>query len=134
MTAMGEHYVSLLGDADAAQLAGKSGKARDFNAGDILEVAGAVAVAGHAIGRSADLSGNVADIRSETLPLGGNALVRLEGVALAEPRDQQGPAVVETWRLEFHGEGLVHDDRLHELVVVDAAPGAHGFRCQAELI
>src|SRR5882757_8754209 len=59
VVAVGEDRVSLFGDADAAEFARQVGKIRYFDAGDVIEVSGIVAVAADTVGHLPDPAGDV---------------------------------------------------------------------------
>ena len=64
MLRMREHRITLLGNADAAEAARQIGEVGDLDPGDVVEIAGIIAVAADAIGNSilADPRGNVGDL------------------------------------------------------------------------
>ena len=73
------------------EFARQVGEVGDFDAGDVVEIAGIVAVAADAIGHLADPAGDVVDDLVEALPLVGNAgAFVLVGAAFADTGDQQG--------------------------------------------
>src|SRR5262249_57628235 len=78
--------------------------------------------------------GEVADIRLERLPLAGNAFIGREGVAGAEPRNQELSAILEARFVKVDQQRLVHSDWLHKFEVIEAAGSAAFLRGDAELI
>ena len=86
---VGEHGVSLFGNPHAAELARQVGEVGHFDARDVIEIAGIVAVAADAVGDLADAAGNIGDRLMEALPLAGNAGAVLVVVAFAEAGDEQ---------------------------------------------
>jgi hypothetical protein len=86
---VGEHRVSLFGNPHAAEFARQVGKIRHLDAGDVVEIAGIVAVAADAVGDLPDPAGNVLDLLVKALPLAGNAGAALAGVALADAGDEK---------------------------------------------
>src|SRR5207249_10780123 len=94
--AMGKDRVPVFGNADAAEVGGKAGEVGHLDAADVFRVAGVVAVANHAIGGAANLSGDVAEVRRKSLPLGRNVRGSFGGVALTQSRNKQCLEVLET--------------------------------------
>ena len=131
---VGEHRVALLGDAHAAEVARQVGEIGDFDAGDVVEIAGVVAVAADAIGDLPDPAGKVVDVLMKAMPQGGNAGAVLEADALAEAGDQHRLAGLETRRRDGIECGGVHEDRLLKLEVVETRRGADRFGRDAEMV
>jgi hypothetical protein len=131
---MAEHRVTLGGKADAAQLLREIGEVRHLDAADVLEAAGIVGVAADAIGGPTNLPRDGADVRAKPLPLGRNALVRLEGVASAKAGNEQCSTVLQAGSFQFHKKGLIHSDWLHEFKAGEMAPSPDTFGGEAELM
>src|SRR5205807_7913005 len=83
---MRKHRISLFRNAQTAQLRGDLGKIGHLNTADVFRVASIVALAEYAIGRLADLSGDMAQVRSKSLPLRGNARTGVRVVAFTQSR------------------------------------------------
>src|SRR5436190_3775450 len=98
---MGEHRISLFGDTNATEFARQIGKIRHFDAGNVIEVAGIVAIAADAIGHLPDPAGNVLHRLVKALPLAGNAGTALARVALANAGDEKCLAGLETRGLKI---------------------------------
>src|SRR5260370_34780970 len=67
--AVGKARVSLFGDANAAELARQIGEVGYFDPGDVVEVAGVIAVAAAAVSHLPDPAGNVLHCLATALPL-----------------------------------------------------------------
>src|SRR6202035_4929441 len=101
VVAMGEDRVALLGNPDPCELARQIREVGDFDACDIVEISGIVAVAADTIGDVADPCGNVRHRLMKAPPLAGNAGAVLLADALAEAGHEQRLAGVETRRLKI---------------------------------
>src|ERR1019366_6274712 len=112
VVAVGEDRVSLLGNANAAEFARQVGKVGHFDAGDVVEVSGVVAVAADAVSHLPDPAGNVLDGLMKALPLAGNGgAAALPSVTLAETGDEKRFAGLKKRRLKIVDDGRIHDDR-----------------------
>src|SRR6266404_52732 len=105
VVAVVEHRISLFGDPNAAEFARQVGKIRYFDAGDVIEVAGIVAVAADAVSHLPDPAGNVRHGLVKALPLAGNAGAALASVALANAGDEKCLAGLETRGLKIVDNG-----------------------------
>src|SRR5450432_2189941 len=101
VVAMAEHRVALFGDPHTGELAWQVGKVRHFDTGDVVEIAGIVAVAADAVSDLADPAGNILDRLMKALPLAGNGGAGFAEVTLAEASDQKRLADLETRRLKL---------------------------------
>src|SRR3984957_11779967 len=101
----GEHGITLLGHPDTRERTRQIGEIGDFNARDVVEIAGIVAVAADAISDFADAMGNIVDRVMKALPLAWNARTVLVGVAVADARHEQRPRHFETWGVEIFDDG-----------------------------
>ena len=129
-----EYRIAARRNAQTGQAFGQFVQRAHGHAGDIVE---AVLIAGRrggadAIGGTADLSGDVADMRVETLPLGGNAAHFGEAVILADAGNEHGADIAERWLGKVDGGNIRHSNGLHEREVIETAPGAHLLRRQAD--
>ena len=68
-----KHDIALFGDPHAPGIRAAVRRSRCFDAGNVVEIAGIVAVAADAIGHLADPAGDVVDDLVEALPQVGNA-------------------------------------------------------------
>src|SRR2546429_8185186 len=85
VVAVGEHRISLFGNANATEFGGEVGEVGYFDAGDVVEIPGVVSVAADTIGHLPDPPGNMRDRLVEALPQAGNGgTSALPDVALAE--------------------------------------------------
>ena len=104
MLGVGEDGVFLFGNPHARELARQVGEVGDLDAGDVVEIAGIVAVTANAIGDRSNARGNVGDLLVEALPQSrnGRAVVETEGRELLETagfvRDYQGMTLYAAWR------------------------------------
>ena len=93
MLGVGEHRVALLGNADATEAARQVGEIGDLDAGDVVEIAGIIAVAADAIGdlrfSLADARGNVGDLLMEAVPQPRNGGAVVAGDALGGTGDEE---------------------------------------------
>ena len=107
MLAVGEHGVALSGYPDPAELARQVGKIRHLDAGDVIEIAGIIAVAANAVSDLSDPVGNRARLLVIALPLAGNAGGAAVAVivTLADAGDEHGLAGLKTRRLQIFGTG-----------------------------
>src|SRR5882757_4023918 len=114
---VGEHEIFLRRDPDQGELARQLGEIRDLDAGDVVEIAGVVAVAADAIGQFAELTGNVGALLVEIVPLVRNAgaatIAKL--VALTDAGDEERLAGGGARRVDVIEGGRDHGDRLLEL-------------------
>src|SRR6202022_1393662 len=105
VVAVAEDRVSLFGDANAAEFARQVGEVRHFDAGDVVEIAGVVAVAADAVSHRPDPAGNVLDGLMKVLPLAGYGGAALARVTLADTGDEKRLAGLETRRLKVVDDG-----------------------------
>ncbi len=99
---MGEYRIFLLRNPDAAEFARQVGEVGHFDAGDVVEISGIVAVAANAIGNLSDAIGNFTDLLVKALPLVGNAGAAIfAGAALADAGNEQRFAGFETRLLKI---------------------------------
>src|SRR3954466_4910797 len=105
MVAVRKHRVSLFGNAHAAELARQIGKLRYFDTGNVVVIAGVVAVAADAVGHPADPARKVLDRLVEALPLAGDGGAGLPSVTLAETGDEQRLADLKMRRLKIVDDG-----------------------------
>ena len=104
---MGKDRVFLLGDPNAREFARQVGEVGDLDTGDVVEIAGIVAIAADAIGHLPDPSGNVVDRLMKALPLAREwRRRRLAGIAFADAGNEQRLAGLETRGLEIVEQGL----------------------------
>ena len=87
--AVREHRVALFGNPHRRKFPRQVGEIRDFDAGDVVEVSGIIAIAADAVGYFPDPAWNVVDQLAKTLPLPGNAGAVLAGPE--PPRPATGP-------------------------------------------
>src|ERR1700688_2758428 len=102
---MGEDRIALCGNPHLRKFARQVGKIRHFDTGDVVEIAGVVAVAADAVSHLPDPSGNVVHRLMKAVPLAWNAGAVLVIVALAETGDEQRRAGFKTRRLKIVGAG-----------------------------
>jgi hypothetical protein len=81
---VGEDSVSLFGNPNFCEFARQIGKIRDLDAGDVVEIAGIVAVAADAVGDLPDPSGNVRLGLLKPAPLARNGGAAFPSVTLAD--------------------------------------------------
>src|SRR5580693_2990371 len=112
---MSEDRVALLGNAHAAELTRQIGEISDLDAGDVVEIAGVVAVAADAIGDRPDPAGKALDVLMEALPQAGNAGAIVMAETIADAGDQHGLVGFETWRRKGVEGGGIHEDRFLKL-------------------
>ena len=101
---MGEDRIFLFGNAHAAEFTRQIGEVGHFDAGDVVEIAGVVAIAADAVRHLPDPIGNVLHRLVKALPLAGNARAALPGVAFAEAGDEKRLAGLKTRRLKVIDE------------------------------
>src|ERR1700694_388934 len=99
VVAVGEDRVSLFGNPNAAEFARQIGEVGDFDAGDVVEISGIIAVAADAVSDLPEPPGNVPNGLMEPLPLAGNAGAVLASVTLTETGDEKRFAGCKTRRL-----------------------------------
>src|SRR5262249_12602292 len=97
---VGEDRVFLLREADAAELARQVGKIADLDTGDVVEIAGIIAIGTDAIGDSPDAARRGRDHLVKALPQAGNAGAVIVAEAIAEACDQDWLAGFKTRRLK----------------------------------
>ena len=129
-----EYGVTLRRDAHAGVLLGHVGEVAHLHAGDVVEIAGIVGVEADAVGHVADLARYVIGLGVEALPQARDAGGAVVAVAVAQAGDQQGLRGLEARRRERVDGGLGHQDGLDRREVAQAAAGAHGCGCRAELV
>src|ERR1700722_7507032 len=101
VVAVGEDRVFLFGDAHTAEFARQIGEVGHFDAGDVVEIAGVVAIAAYAVRHLPDPVGNVLHRLVKAMPLAGNASAAILGSdTFAETGDQKRLAGLETRRLK----------------------------------
>src|SRR3954453_5499697 len=101
MVAMRKHRISLFRNAHAAEFARQVGEIRYFDAGNIVVVAGVIAIAADAVRDLSDPARKILDGLVEALPLPGNGGAGLPGVTLPQAGDEKRLAGLETRRLEI---------------------------------
>src|SRR5271166_3747307 len=131
---MREYRVAPCRKSHPAELGWQVVEAGNLDAGDVLEIAGAITVAADTVGGAGDLSGDVADIVLEAFPLLRDALIRLERIPLAKSGDQQGESILEPRGIQFNDERVIHGDRLHKGDVGEMSLRAHVIGRHAELV
>jgi hypothetical protein len=98
--------VFLFGNPHARELARQVGEVGDLDAGDVVEIAGIVAVAADAVGDLADPRRDVVDGLVKLLPQVRNAGAAVfMGAALGDAGDQKRLAGFETRGLEIVEQG-----------------------------
>src|SRR6201987_2359302 len=130
---MGEHRVSLRGDAHAAELARQGGEVGDLDAGDIVQIAGVIAIAADAIGDGPDPVRNVPVLLMKAAPQQRNAGAAFVAEAATDAGDQESLAVLKARRGEIVEGGGIHEDRLLKLKMVEKRWGADHLRRHAEM-
>src|SRR5580692_717342 len=105
MVAMGKDRIFLFGNPHRAEFARQIGEVGNFNAGDVIEIAGIVAVTADTIGYRTDPAGDVRHRLMEALPLTGNASAVFMIISLAESRDEQWLAGFKTRCLQIVRKG-----------------------------
>lgn len=88
MFAVGEDGVSLFGNPHPLEFERQAGKVGYFDAGDVVEISGIIAVAADAVGDLPDPIRDISDRLVEALPMSRDRGAALPGVALAETGDQ----------------------------------------------
>src|SRR5579884_149124 len=128
-----EHCIILLRNAQASPSSGYARKIPDGRSAYIIEVPCFIVVAEHAISGTADLSGDVAQVRRKTLPLRRNRGTRFARVTFCQSGYEQPFAFFKSRWLKPDGQKIVEFDRsdqlqLHRLLLRSSCLG-----CQAKL-
>src|SRR5258708_33231768 len=97
---MGEDRVFLFGNANARKFARQVGEVGHFDACDIVEISGVVAIAADAVRHLPDPARNILHRLIKALPLAGNPGAVLVIIALPETSDEQRLGWLKTPRLQ----------------------------------
>src|SRR4051812_43108985 len=127
MLAMAEHRIALRGNPQAAEFGGQGREIADFDAAQVVDVAGIVRVVADAIRDVAHLARHFAEVLVKALPLRWNRGGALARIALAQTRDEKRPAVFKARRLQMREKSFVHFDRLHDDKIVEMTTRAQRF-------
>src|SRR3954453_10783103 len=131
---VGEHGIAVLRDTDATEAAAEIGKIGDLDPGDIVEIAGVVAVAANAVRHLADARWNVGHVLVEALPHPRDDGAVVAGDAFSKTRDEESLCGFETRGCKIFQHGGFHEDRLLKLEVIDARRRPHRFRRDAKMV